>query len=219
MLDIIQTTPELSDLSAALSVGRCRLTALKPVLKVPRLSALETRISFNAFNGCFQLRRYMSDSPPDVRQALADADRNGSFFAVTNAGVDSILAWVGRCRLTVSKPVFKAPIVSALETTISETAFKVCFQFQLAPLYLGRLPGQRQSEGHQGDARRRRPRAANHRVLSPSHRHDRLRAAADRGEAREGHHQGHRLRGRGAAVQVDSIKSHVESAYGFSACR
>ena len=41
---------------------------------------------------------------------------------------------VGRCRLTVSKPVLKAPMVSALETRM---AFNVCFQFQLSPLHLG----------------------------------------------------------------------------------
>jgi len=44
---------------------------------------------------------------------------------------------VGRCRLTVSKSMMKAPLVSALETVISQTALNVCFQFQLAPLQRG----------------------------------------------------------------------------------
>jgi len=37
---------------------------------------------------------------------------------------------VGRCRLTVSKPVMKAPTVSTLESTIGQTAFNVCFQIR-----------------------------------------------------------------------------------------
>ena len=44
---------------------------------------------------------------------------------------------VGRCRLTVSTPVLKARLVSALEAKMSRTAFKGCFQFQLAPLQPG----------------------------------------------------------------------------------
>jgi hypothetical protein len=44
---------------------------------------------------------------------------------------------VGRCRLTVLKTVFKAPMISALETIISYTAFTVCFQIQVAPLQRG----------------------------------------------------------------------------------
>jgi len=37
----------------------------------------------------------------------------------------------------VARPVLKAPMVSALETRISYTAFDVYFQFQLAPLHRG----------------------------------------------------------------------------------
>jgi hypothetical protein len=44
---------------------------------------------------------------------------------------------VGRCSLSVSKPVLKAPMVSALDTMICRTAFKLCFQVQLAPLQQG----------------------------------------------------------------------------------
>jgi hypothetical protein len=44
---------------------------------------------------------------------------------------------VGRCRLPVSKPVLKAPMVSALETGLSLNAFKCCFQSQFAPLHQG----------------------------------------------------------------------------------
>ena len=36
---------------------------------------------------------------------------------------------VGRCRLTVSEPVLKAPMGSALETRVSCTAFKLWLQF------------------------------------------------------------------------------------------
>jgi hypothetical protein len=44
---------------------------------------------------------------------------------------------VGRCRLTVSKPALKAPVVAALGATISRTAFKLCFQNQVAPVQQG----------------------------------------------------------------------------------
>jgi hypothetical protein len=47
------------------------------------------------------------------------------------------LTEVGRCRLTVSKPGLKAPMVSTLETIIGKTAFKCSFQCQLAPLHRG----------------------------------------------------------------------------------
>ena len=49
-------------------------------------------------------------------------------------------AEVGRCRLTVTKPTLKAPTVTALEAKTLCTAFKVCFQFQLAPLRGGAAP-------------------------------------------------------------------------------
>jgi len=44
---------------------------------------------------------------------------------------------VGLFRLTVSKPALKAPMVSALQTTIRFTAFKFCFQILLASLHQG----------------------------------------------------------------------------------
>jgi len=44
---------------------------------------------------------------------------------------------VGQCRLVVSKPELKAPLVSVLETKTRYTAFKCCFQIQLAPLHQG----------------------------------------------------------------------------------
>ena len=57
-------------------------------------------------------------------------------------------AEVGRCRLTISKPVLKASMVSALETRTSLTAFNGCFQFKLAPLHLGggAAPARRSAE-------------------------------------------------------------------------
>jgi len=51
------------------------------------------------------------------------------------ADLSAELAYVvGRCRETVSKRVSKAPMISALETRTSQTAFNICFQSQLAPL-------------------------------------------------------------------------------------
>jgi len=52
---------------------------------------------------------------------------------------------VGRCRLTASKSVLEAPMVSAIETRICWTAFKLCFHVQLAPLHQGH---QRHDPGH-----------------------------------------------------------------------
>ena len=51
---------------------------------------------------------------------------------------------VGRCRMTVSKPVLKASMCLclqlALEATISCTTFNCCFQFQLAAMHYGGAP-------------------------------------------------------------------------------
>jgi len=46
---------------------------------------------------------------------------------------------VGRCSFTLSNSVLKAPraMVAALETIMSQSAFNVWFQFQLAPLLRG----------------------------------------------------------------------------------
>jgi len=41
----------------AASVGRCRLTTAKPVLKAPMVSALETEGCCTAFKRCFQFQR------------------------------------------------------------------------------------------------------------------------------------------------------------------
>jgi hypothetical protein len=45
---------------------------------------------------------------------------------------------VGRRNLTLSEPVLKAPMVSAFETTMCSTAFKLCFQLLLLPLHQDR---------------------------------------------------------------------------------
>ena len=45
---------------------------------------------------------------------------------------------VGRCRLTVSNPVLKAPTVSALEIQRDGLLSTVCFQIKLVPLQQGR---------------------------------------------------------------------------------
>jgi hypothetical protein len=52
-----------------------------------------------------------------------------------NSPFQECVAKVGRCRFTVSEPVLKAPMVSALDTIISQTAFILCIQFPLAPLH------------------------------------------------------------------------------------
>ena len=61
-------------------------------------------------------------------------------MGVAIAGGGDVEAEVGRCTFIVSKPVVKAPQVSALETRISQTAFNVRFQLQLAALQRGPVP-------------------------------------------------------------------------------
>ena len=98
---------------------------IKPKLRAPGIERLTLNcdgpLSNFAFN--FNLRRYN----------LA--------FAICAPG-DGVLIpapyyQVGRCRYTLSKPVLKAPVVSALEATMCWTAFKHCFQFQIATLQPG----------------------------------------------------------------------------------
>jgi len=62
----------------------------------------------------------------------------------------SFFAMAGRCRLTVSEPVLKAPMVSALETKIRCSAFKFCFQFQLVPLHHVASHRRHQRQGRRG---------------------------------------------------------------------
>jgi hypothetical protein len=75
-------------------------------------------------------------APHDVASVICQVlCHGGDAVAQTGGGVGA--AEVGRCRLPVSKPVSKEPAVPALELIISYTAFKCCFQFQLAPLNPG----------------------------------------------------------------------------------
>ena len=79
---------------------------MKPKLKPPGTKRLRLKcdilLSTSAFK--FNLRRYT-----EVSSTIEFAAYDASYEAKV----------VGRCRLTVSKPVLKAPMVSALETTIS----------------------------------------------------------------------------------------------------
>jgi hypothetical protein len=114
----------LSLLMAIVSkAGPCRLKAVQPRFESTWCQRLTLNYNnpISEFAVKFKLQRYT--------QALPRMDNRRPEFYYP----------VRRCRLTVSKPVFKAPMVSALETTRSQTAFNVCFQFQLAPL----LPGRR----------------------------------------------------------------------------
>ena len=79
--------------------GQRKMKPVKPVLKVPGLNSpnLKTRrlLSSSAFN--LKLRRYTK----------------------ATAGYVGATRLVGRCRLTVSKSMLNASMVSALETGIS----------------------------------------------------------------------------------------------------
>ena len=74
----------------------------------------------------------------DIARALGrtvQVERERDASACMRRHQASALAPVG-CRLTVTKPVLKASMASALETILSYTAFHVCFELQLAPLHL-----------------------------------------------------------------------------------
>ena len=64
------------------------------------------------------------------------SDGDGYFrynLGATSAGAP-FPTQVGQCRVTVSKPVLKARLASALRTKTCWTAFKFCVQFKLAPV-------------------------------------------------------------------------------------
>jgi hypothetical protein len=103
------------------TVGRCSLTASKPELTARLVSAIcawklkcDVPLSNVAFK--FNLRRYNAviffvAAPPLFPIA--------AFYAILTYVVDKIvLLKVGRCRLPASKPVLKAPMVSALDAII-----------------------------------------------------------------------------------------------------
>jgi hypothetical protein len=83
---------------------------MKPVLKVPGTGCLKRKcyglLSSFAFH--FNLRRYTTEPHALIGDATA-----GHHVLVVDPG-----PMVGRCRLTVSKPVVKAPVISALEATM-----------------------------------------------------------------------------------------------------
>jgi len=102
------------------------------------------------------------------------------FFAMTMKSVGvaaNEMVKVGRCRLTVSKPLLKAPLVPALEATIGSNTFKLCFQIQLAPLHQGGGPPVPRDPRSAGG--RPRARAGGPRALHPD-LHGRLPARDDR---------------------------------------
>ena len=120
---------------------------------------------------------------------------------------------VGRCRLTVSNPVLKAPLGSALEPKIAQTAINVCFQSQLAPPHQGPGTEARGGVDVPGSGTRRaswrrcqrRPRRC--RVLST-----RRSRVDDVGVLPKAGHHENGTRCRGGAVQVVSIKPELKAS-------
>ena len=80
----------------------------------------------------FNLRRYTL-----VIVGEGEDDEDGLLSAATVGAAAPLGPLVGRCRLTVSNLVLKAPTLSALEAIIRWNSFKFCLQTQLAPLNLG----------------------------------------------------------------------------------
>ena len=91
---------------------------MKPTLKAPGSTRLKLEcddpLSNFAFN--FNLRNYN-----EVKwQALVKSVQHTTLYKAggLRRGRLDVKAMVGRCRFTLSKPVLKAPMVSALETTM-----------------------------------------------------------------------------------------------------
>ena len=97
---------------------------MKPVLRAPGSKRLQLKddglLSSFAFN--FNLCHYAAARAEAGEAACLLAERKASDAgaAAEAATEDSSMAqaMVGRCCLTLSKPVLKAPVVSALEATI-----------------------------------------------------------------------------------------------------
>jgi hypothetical protein len=121
-------------LRVLLVVGRCSLTVSNPVLIESAAWFQSTRLKLkydqllSSFAFKFNLRHCMAEDHSTSQAAMRRV--------IINAGMLCDVA--GRCRSPVSKYVLNAPTVSALETKILSTAFKFCFEIQLAPLQRGR---------------------------------------------------------------------------------
>jgi len=91
---------------------------MRPKLKPPgtkRLKLIKCDLLLSSFTFEFNLRRYTK------MYLIAHATEEGIVIDLEpiEQGSELLLNGVGRCRLTVSNPVLKTPLVSALETTIS----------------------------------------------------------------------------------------------------
>jgi len=115
-----------------------QVAPIKPTLKAPGSMQLKLRYDGPVSNCAFKisLRRYTECSLVHVDANPVDAAWGGDRPAFPTAPLrvhpiqfsgnsvadkladirKQLTAQVGRCRLTVSKPVLKAPLVSALET-------------------------------------------------------------------------------------------------------
>jgi uncharacterized membrane protein YgcG len=107
--------------------------------KTPKTKRLNPKYDETMSNFAFKfnVRRY---TLVEVEKAAAKTKATTAAEAVAVEVAAAVVA-VGRCRLTASKPVLKALMVSALETKRCCTAFKRCFQFQRAPLHRGEEAG------------------------------------------------------------------------------
>jgi hypothetical protein len=109
----------------AVQVDPMKINLKPPGTKRLKLQS-DVLLSTSAFK--FNLRRYTGV----IRENMNMERRK-----VWLPGKDGLTDKVRWCRLTVSKPVLKAPTVSALGGTMSCIAFKFCFQIRFAPLQPG----------------------------------------------------------------------------------
>jgi len=186
---------------------------IKTKLKPPVSKRLKLRcvVPLTIFALKFNLRRYSTAADKadlaERRAAAEEAEALAQLAGISRAAIlrhveeeaaelrEQVMAErtrvVGRCMLTASSAVLKAPIFSALETITCESAFKLCLQSQLAQLQRGRRDCSRGTRP--GDAGSRAGLRAE-------------RAGRGAGEAAVPAPARVRRRAPGRAVQVDPIK-------------
>jgi hypothetical protein len=139
--------PDLTLLSP--EVGWCRLTPDSPRVH-PRLNPSSPQVNRMFTPGSHQVSprftpgspqvhpRFTPGSPqvhprftPGSSQVHPRFSRLSPEAEAQAALVAELMAEVGRCGLTLSKPVLKVPALSALETLSSYNAFTFCVQIQL----------------------------------------------------------------------------------------
>jgi hypothetical protein len=144
--------PEGADAPEPTDLMQCKLCDRK---FVPKAHAIHSRICAKVFES--KRKQFNSKSNRAEGTDIAQFEQESGVRAGSRGGAakgarqplkqQRAASAVGRCRLPASKPELKACLVSALETRIWGTAFKICFPIQLAPLHRGGGTGARGGAG------------------------------------------------------------------------